>query len=266
MAKLRLPRLTDEEKSERNKFQTPQTNEESFSPDGSLQSEDTTEETCAAEPVKTSVQRGKEKLEAGANSKKKERNGLPKPAIWTIKIIVITFALSAFFSYISELTTSSAPLTASLLLLVLLIVIAIIFDAVAVAVTACDLAPLLSMASRRVTGGKTAVYLVRNAEKVNNICGDVIGDICSIISGACTAAIVIQIITKTEIKDGAYWFTIIASSIVASLTIGGKAVMKGVAVKNSKEIVLASARLLDKFRGLFPPYKRSKKRGASRSE
>ena len=72
----------------------------------------------------------------------------------------------------------------------------------------------------------------------------VVGDICGIVSGACTVAIVLKLFA-----DGAtnYWVTIIFSSVVAALTVGGKAVMKGVAVKNSKELVMFTARLIGIF-------------------
>jgi|AGTN01.1.fsa_nt_gi Hemolysins and related proteins containing CBS domains len=163
--------------------------------------------------------------------------------IWTVKVVVVTFALSAFFSYLSEITTGNAPTAVAFILLILLIVINVIFDAIAVAVTSCELAPLLSMASRKVKGSVVAIKLVKNAEKVSNICGDVIGDICGIISGACTVAIVVKLLTG----DGSgkqYLVTIIFSSVVAAFTVGGKAVFKEIAIKNSKEMMLMVGRIL----------------------
>lgn len=189
------------------------------------------------------------KKEGGKEGDVKKKKRLSGVAVWTIKIIVITFILSGFFSYISELTTATAPLTVSFLLLILLVVVNILFDAVGIAATACELPPLLSMAARKVKGAKMAVRLVKNAEKVSNICGDVIGDICGIVSGACTVAIVARIILLGEVVGSAtYWITIIASSVVAALTVGGKAIFKEIAVKNSKEVVMFAARFLSVFK------------------
>ncbi len=170
-----------------------------------------------------------------------------KLTIWTIKIITITFLLSACFSYLSEITTSYAPLAIAFLLLILLVVVNIIFDAVAVAATSCDLAPLLSLSSRGVKGSKKAVMLVKNAEKVNNICADVIGDICGIISGACTVAIVSSLMISGNTEDKLMYLTIAFSSVIAALTVGGKAVAKEIAVKNSKDLIMFVGRVLSIF-------------------
>ena len=127
-----------------------------------------------------------------------------------------------------------------------LILGSILFDGIGVAVTSCDLAPLLSMSSRKVYGAKTAVRLVKNAEKVSNICNDVIGDIFGIISGGCSIVIVLEIM-KILPTVSQQIITILLSSLVAALTIGGKAILKEVAIKNSKELVMFVAKFLAIF-------------------
>lgn len=183
--------------------------------------------------------------------KNKEKEGLKpkkkrKIPIWTLKITIITFVLAVAFSFISEITSSKAHIAIAFMLLILLVVISIIFDSIGVAATSCELAPLLSMASRKVRGSKMAIKLVKNAEKVSNICADVIGDICAIVSGACTVAIATKLVINTGLS-GSTWVTILFSSIVSALTVGGKAVMKNVAVNNSKELILFAARVLTLF-------------------
>ena len=111
--------------------------------------------------------------------------------------------------------------------------------------TSCDLAPLLAMASKKVPGSKKAIGLVKNAEKVSNICCDVIGDICGIISGACTVAIVAKLIVDNSTLN--YWMSIVISSLVGAITVGGKSFFKTVAMKNSKEILLLVARVISIF-------------------
>lgn len=161
--------------------------------------------------------------------------------IWTIKITVTTLFLSVFVSFITELTSSKSNVVVSILMLLLLILISIVFDTIGVAATSCDIAPLLIMSSKKVKGATQAVILVKNAEKVSNVCADVIGDMCGIISGSCSAAIVIMFAVNSP-ND--YWFSIITSGIVASLTVGGKAFFKKIAIKKSKEVMLFTGRVL----------------------
>lgn len=182
-----------------------------------------------------------------SNSKAERRHKptkkINKLTVWTITITVVTFILSAFFTVITELTTSTAHISAAFMLLLFLVAISIVADAIGVAATSCELAPLLSMASRKVKGSRVAIKLVKNAERVSNICCDVIGDICGIVSGSCTLAIVISITINSPGKTS-FWVSVLLSSIVAALTVGGKAIFKGVAIKNSKEIILLVSRFL----------------------
>ena len=174
----------------------------------------------------------------------KPRKKLSKGTVWTIKITIITLFLSFFVSFITEITSSKSNVIVSVLLLCLLIVIAIIFDAIGVAVTSCDPAPLLSMAARKVNGAAVAVKLVKNAEKVANICNDVVGDMAGIISGTCAAAIVLKFAAD---NPNMYIFNIIMSSVVSAVTVGGKAFFKSIAIKNSKEMVMFAGRVLGIF-------------------
>lgn len=176
---------------------------------------------------------------------KKSKKPLNKGTIWTIKITVVTFVLSAFFSFISELTSSNAHVSVMAILLIVLVALSIVTDAIGVAATSCDLAPLLAMASRKEPGSKKAIMLVKNAERVSNICCDVIGDICGIISGACTIALVIEITADSPTAN--YWVSILLSSIVAAVTVGGKSFFKTIAVNNSKELIMFVARILSVF-------------------
>ncbi len=177
--------------------------------------------------------------------KPEQKRKLSGATIWTIKITVVTLILGLFFSFISELTSSYAHVSITILLLFLLIAISIVFDTIGIAATSCDLAPLLSMASRKVPGSKKAIALVKNAEKVSNICCDVIGDICGIISGACTVAIVTKLIIDNPTLN--YWMSIVVSSLVGAITVGGKSFFKTVAMKKSKDILLLVSRVLSIF-------------------
>ncbi len=184
------------------------------------------------------------RLDTNNKKQKKTRKGLSSGTIWTIKITIITLALSFVVSFITEITSSKSNVVVSILILLLLIAINIIFDAIGVAATSCDVAPLLAMASKKVKGAAQAVKLAKNAEKVSNICSDVIGDICGIISGSCSAAIIILFAAN---NPNQYIFNIVISSIVAAITVGGKAFFKNVAIKKSKELLLLTGKILSIF-------------------
>ena len=182
-------------------------------------------------------------VETADNKRKKTKK---KRNLWWLKASVISFVLAGFFSFLSELTASAEQIVVIILLLAFLILASILFAAIGVAVTSCDVAPIASMASRKVYGAKTALWLVRNSGTVSSICNDVIGDIFGIISGACSAAVVVKIAIALG-DEWQRWLTIIISAVVSALTIGGKAFMKNIAISNSKDFVMFVARIMSIF-------------------
>lgn len=128
---------------------------------------------------------------------------------------------------------SVSPLSAVFIILVIML-IGIIFDIIAIAVTSCEQAPFISMASRKIKKAKSAIKLLQNADIVSNICGDVVGDICGIVSGAAGAAIAVKIFIE---EPSSFIWSIIISSVIAALTVSGKSVGKTIAIKKNKEIV-----------------------------
>ncbi len=193
----------------------------------------------------TQSDKNKSKSEDESSKKtKKPRKKLSKGAVWTIKITVITLCVAFVVSFITEITSSKSNVIISILLLCILIIIAIIFDAIGVAATSCELAPLLSMSARKVSGAQVAVKLVKNAEKVANICNDVVGDMAGIVSGTCAAAIVLKFAAD---NPNMYLFNILMTSVVSAVTVGGKAFFKTIAIKNSKELIMFASRVLGIF-------------------
>lgn len=192
----------------------------------------------------TPVTDAQKNVEIQSDSKKKKVK--KKLNIWWLKAGVISFVLAGFFSFLSELTASAEQIVVIVLLLAFLILASILFDAIGVAVTSCDEKPIISMASRKVHGAKTAMWLVKNSGTVSSICNDVIGDIFGIISGACSAAVVVKVSLSLG-ETWQRWLTILLSALVSALTIGGKAFMKNVAINNSKDFVMFVARLIAVF-------------------
>ena len=201
------------------------------------------------------IQQDEEIRPTHQSEKKQKKQPKKKRNLWSVKITVVSFFVSAFISFLSELTASSEHIIVTILLLFFLILCSILFDGIGVASTSCDMTPFVSMASRKVYGAKTALWLVKNNEKVSNVCNDVIGDIFGIISGACAAAITLKLVADMD-QTWQKLVTVSISGVVSALTIGGKAVLKNIAIKNSKEFIMFIARLI----AVFNPEERRKKK------
>ena len=168
-----------------------------------------------------------------------------KRSPWIITIILLAFLISFIFSLISELTLSKVNLAIGIIILVLFIIIGIIFDMIGVAVTSTTEEPLHAMSAKKIRGAKKAVSFKKNADKVSSFCNDVIGDICGIVSGTVGVAIT-STIGKIYNLD-IFWVGLVITSLIASLTIGGKAISKSIAIKNSNQIVYMTAKVLSIF-------------------
>ena len=160
---------------------------------------------------------------------------------WFIQVFITTFILSICFSYISTYGVSNLNLISSIIILIAVILVGIIFDIIGVAVTVANEHEFHAKATKKVNGAKTSIKLIKNAAKVANICADVIGDVCGVLSGAISAMISAKL---TESIGANSQFII--SAIVASLTVGGKALGKEVANKNSTQIVHFVGKMLSK--------------------
>lgn len=164
--------------------------------------------------------------------------------IWFVEVFILTFILSMIFSYISENGVSNLSLISAIFILILVIAMGIFFDIIGVAVTVANEHEFHAKATKKVEGSKASIKLIRNAPKVANICADVIGDICGVLSGAISALISMKI---TEQFGLSFNIQFILSATVAALTVGGKALGKGIANKNSTQIVHAVGIVLNKF-------------------
>ena len=165
---------------------------------------------------------------------------------WAIKITFLTFGLSMAFNVISETLVGNAGLVGALFVLVAIIAIGIICDMVGTAVTTEGVAPFNARAANKVKGARKAVDLVSKASQVSNICNDVIGDICGIISGATVAIIIVKIAGIYNLSE-TFVISIILNGVVAALTVGGKALGKHIAIANSTEIVRKAAVYVELF-------------------
>lgn len=164
---------------------------------------------------------------------------------WIIKIIIIAFVISFSLSLVSQMTIPNLSVFWGIIITLLFILIGIVFDIVGVAVTNADEKVFHSMSARQVVGSKVAVKFKKNADKVASFCNDVIGDICGIVSGAAATTIATGISTSFHIDF--LFASLTIAAIVASLTIGGKAIGKSFAMNKSDIILYQFAKIVSVF-------------------
>ena len=178
----------------------------------------------------------------------KKRTKIKKEKInikWIIEIFSITFILSFLLSFISQKAIPNINVFWGIFITLLIVFINILFDIIGVSVTASDEKVFNSMAARKVKAAKQAVIFKKNADKVSSFCCDVIGDICGIVSGACGTNITLIMVKAFNFN---LLFTgLIVAAIIASLTIGGKAIGKSFAINNSNIILYEFARVISIF-------------------
>ncbi len=176
--------------------------------------------------------KNKKELEKLKNlNKKKQKTNYH----WVIKVTIIAFTLSLIFSIISEVSIPNVHLYLGIIIVIIFILVGIIFDIIGVAVSSCNIKPFHSMNSKKIKGADIAVKLITNAPKVSSVCNDVLGDVCGIISGSTGIIIAKKIALITNINI--FIITFITTSLIASLTIGGKAIGKTFAI-NKNNIIL----------------------------
>lgn len=165
--------------------------------------------------------------------------------VWIIQIVMLTFIISMIFSSISETFISKINLIGGIIILFIFIGLGVLFDMIGVAFTSVDEEPFHAKSSRKVIGASTAVKLIKNADKVSSFCNDVVGDICGILSGSAGIMIATSVVNKFHLNT--LVVSLVVTSLIASLTIGTKALGKGIAIKNNKKIVFKFSKVLSIF-------------------
>ncbi|SIS54082.1 hypothetical protein [Salimicrobium salexigens] len=175
---------------------------------------------------------------------------LKRSLSFSFTIAVITFVLAAIFSIISSSLLNGVPWIAGMVVVFVIVLTGVFFDMLGIAATAGREAPFHSMASEKVFGAKHAVAIVRNADRFATFCNDVIGDIAGIISGTASALVVLQLAIAFGNGEGSTLqlvLSVIMTSTIAALTVGGKAVGKYLAINHSTAIIFFTARLIARF-------------------
>ncbi len=167
-----------------------------------------------------------------------------RAARWAVIASIWTFFLALLFALVTRFMLDSIPsIIISFAILLIIIFIGIIFDTIGMAVAAADEKPFHAMAAKKIPGAKQAIYLVRNADRVSNFSNDVIGDISGVVSGVAGAMIILNLAMGRPGLNELY-LSILVTAIIASLTVGGKAVGKSLAISRPTDLVYFIARLL----------------------
>ena len=153
---------------------------------------------------------------------------------WFIIVFILSFILSIIFSFISTSAISGLDIVPAVFILFLVVFIGIVFDVIGISVTVAKESDFHAKASKKISGAKTSLKLIKNSARVSNFCADVIGDIAGVLSGSISALIAFKITSAFDLEFNVQF---IISAVVASLTIAGKALGKGIAQRNSTEIV-----------------------------
>lgn len=180
------------------------------------------------------------------SSSKKEKL---KNIKWVITIFLVTIVVSGLISMGSDALMSVSGIAMAFVILLFIILLGILFDIIGVAVTSADEKPFHSMAARKVPGAQEAISLLRKADRVGSVCNDVIGDICGVVSGSASATITTLVILNSR-SANPQAVSLLMSALVAGLTVGGKALGKGFAIRSCTAIVHTAGRVIYGFKRL----------------
>lgn len=172
---------------------------------------------------------------------------MPARDRWPRRVVgsaFLTFVFSLLFGYLAEsVLTRLTLIFLSFLLLLVVVAVGVVFDMIGFAVAAAELPPLNARAASKVWGARQAVRLVQNADQVAVFCSDVMGDISSTLAGALGATIVFGVLSNHPQLEEKL-LTSLVTAAVAALSVGGKALGKGVALREATEIIFFLGRVL----------------------
>lgn len=159
---------------------------------------------------------------------------------WPIKITIAAFLISVIMAIVTNGFIDDVNIFVAFAILLVVIFLGIIFDIIGLAVTIADETPFHSRSTRGYVGSPQAIRLIRNAGKVSSFCNDVIGDIAGVLSGGLGASIAASLYTMLDTVPASI-ISMLLTAFVASATVGGKAVGKGIANRHCDTIVMRIA-------------------------
>ena len=102
-----------------------------------------------------------------------------------------------------------------------------------------------SMSAQKIKGAREAISVLKNNVRFANICNDVIGDVCGIVSGGLGSVLAVSLSKVSSVSLTI--LSVILAAFISAFTVGGKAVFKGVAIKNCNQIIFVFGKLKSLF-------------------
>lgn len=165
---------------------------------------------------------------------------------WIYKVFLCTFLLSIIFSTITNLVAYHSGLVIVFINLLVVIGVGILFDMIGTASLTANETVFHAMSSQKIKGSKETINLLKNKSQVSNLCNDVIGDVCGIVSGGLGAVLAISI--STMYKGNITIISVIVAAFISALTVGGKAIFKTIAIKKANKIIFMVGRFKNKLK------------------
>lgn len=165
---------------------------------------------------------------------------------WVIKAFIFTFFITILISGTSNTIAQNSNIAVLVLITTLILCLGIIFDIIGTAVLTAKESSFHAKAANKIKGSKEAIKLIKSSSTISSFCNDVIGDICGIVSGSMGAMIALYFTNKLSFNSTIA--SLIISSIISSLTVGGKAIGKNFAVKKSDDIIFIVGKIISKFK------------------
>ena len=169
-----------------------------------------------------------------------------KKSNWILTVFILTFILSVVFSTISSSMAMSCNNIVLMIVLLIVIAIGIIFDIIGTACITANESTFHALSSKKKTGAKEALMLIKNKNKLSSICNDIIGDGCGVISGSMGTFLAISISTLTGYNNTVV--SVVLAAFISSATVGGKAIFKVVAMANADSIVYNVGKFIHIFK------------------
>ena len=164
---------------------------------------------------------------------------------WIIIVFILTFILSILFSTVSNLIVLAANNVILFIILLFTISLGVLFDLIGTAAITANEATFHALNSKKIKGAKQGITIVKNNNKISSICNDIVGDICGIISGSIGAILAISLSTTTGINSTVV--SVVLAAFISAFTVGGKALLKKVAINHADNIVLSISKILAVF-------------------
>ena len=168
-----------------------------------------------------------------------------KKNFWILKIFLFTFFITLIVSGITSYISVNCNLVFIVIITLIIILIGILFDMIGTSVLTANEANFHAMAANKIKGSKESIKLIKNNRNIASFCNDVIGDICGVISGSTGTIIALYISSHFQVNISLA--ALIVASTISSLTVGGKAIGKEQAIKNSDKILSLVGKFLNHF-------------------